>query len=64
MPYITDLVDIQAQARAIDLGKDLAITECDFCRRSIVVPAVRLNQNCFCSEICFRTRYGCGSLGG
>ena len=58
MPYITDLVTKEAQARAVDQGKDLALTDCDFCGREIVVPAGRLNQACFCTEICFRARYG------
>jgi hypothetical protein len=61
MPYITEIFTQEQVATAIDVGKDLAETTCDFCGRNIIVPASRLNQSCYCTENCFRARYGCGS---
>lgn len=59
MPYIAEELQQPGAAEAVlEKGEWLAIVNCDFCGKSLVVPADRSAGSSFCNEICFRARYG------
>lgn len=60
MPYIVPEVQDE---RELFSARHFVQVPCDFCAKMIYVPKDQAARPCFCSETCFRWRFGGGDNG-